>query len=361
MRAGAGRRTLRVALLGYGDAGRILHAPLVASTAGLELGAIVTTDPARAGAARAAYPDAAILRDEDEVWSGGFDLAVLAIPSGGHAALAERAIAAGVPTVVDKPLTTTVASAERVVALARSAAVPLTVFQNRRWDSDFRTLRRVLAEGRLGRPLRLEARFEVYRPVDRARWQESPVAGDGGSVLVDVGSHRIDQAILLFGRPGVVSAEIHRRRIGSVVDDDVFVSLSFAGDVTAHLWLSRAAHASGPAFRVLGSDGAFEIDGSDPQWSALGRGERPGGRGWGRHPTVGRVTVEDGPDEGTRAVRPLAGAYQQFYAAVRDALLGGGSMPVDPADAVEVLRVIEAAETSAREGRVVTLAPPAAG
>jgi predicted dehydrogenase len=361
MRAGSGRRTLRVALLGFGDAGRILHAPLVASTEGLELGAIVTRDPARGRAARMAYPDVAILGNADEVWPGGFDLVILATPSGGHAGLAERAIAAGLATVVDKPLTTTVASAERVVALARAAGVPLTVFQNRRWDSDFRTLRRVLAEGRLGRPLRLEARFEVYRPVDRSRWQESPVAADGGSVLVDFGSHRIDQAVLLFGRPLTVSAEIHRRRPGSAVDDDVFMSLAFAGGVTAHLWLSRTAHASGPAFRLLGSDAAFEIDGSDRQWSALGRGERPGGRGWGRHPTVGRITIEDGPDEGTRTVRPLAGAYPQFYAAVRDALLDGGPMPVDPADAVEVLRVIEAAETSAREGRVVTLAPPSAG
>ncbi len=361
MTRGARDRPLRVALLGFGDAGRILHGPLIDATAGLELRAIVTRDPARRRAARTAYPSAAILADPEEVWAGAFDLVVLATPSGSHASLAERALGSGLATVIDKPLTTTVESAERVVALARSAGVPLTAFQNRRWDSDFRTLRRVLADGRLGRPLRLEARFEVHRPVDRARWQESPIATDGGSVLLDFGSHRIDQALLLFGRPRSVFAEIRRRRPGSAVDDDVFVSLSFADALTAHIWLSRTAHASGPSFRMLGSEAAFEIDGSDPQWTALGRGDRPGGRGWGRHPSLARLIVDDGPAEGTRAVRPMAGAYPRFYEAVRDALHGRGAMPVDPADAVEVLRVIEAAETSSREGRVVGLDPLVSG
>jgi predicted dehydrogenase len=350
-------RTLRVALVGYGGAGSILHAPLIAATPGLELGAIVTRDPARRRAARARYPGTPILASVDDVWRGGSDLVVIATSSGSHADLAEGAIGAGLATVVDKPFATSSDAAEQVVARARAAGVPLTVFQNRRWDSAFLTLRHVLSEGRLGRPLRLEARFERNQRVDPAAWQERPV--DGGGVLLDLGSHLIDQALVLFGRPASVSAELQRRRPGSLVEDDGLVSLAWAGGVSCHLWLSWTAHASGPAFRMLGSEAAFEIDGLDPQWDALARADRPGGRGWGRLPSTGRLTSDAGPEPRLERIRPIAGDYRRFYASVRDALLGRGPMPVDPADAVEVLRIMEAARSSAERGCVVTLEPVA--
>jgi predicted dehydrogenase len=234
----------------------------------------------------------------------------------------------------------------------------LTVFQNRRWDSAFLTLRRVLSEGLLGRPFRLEARFERSQPLDATAWQDRPA--DGGGVLLDLGSHLIDQALVLFGRPTSVSAELHRRRPGSLVEDDGLVSLGFSGGISCHLWLSWTAHASGPAFRMLGSDAAFEIDGLDPQWAALAEGERPGGRGWGRLRSMGRLTSDTDPGPGLRRVRPVAGDYPRFYALVRDAVLGRGPMPVDPADAVDVLRIMEAARSSSERGRVVALEPAAA-
>lgn len=344
---------MRVALIGYGTAGAVLHAPLIAATAGLELAAIVTTRPARHRAARTAYPGTAILTDVDDVWRGGFDLVVVATSSGAHAALAEQAIASGLAVIVDKPLATSSRAAQRIVDLAQTRGVPLTVFQNRRWDSDFQTLRQVLSDGRLGRPLRLESRFELYRTLDPTGWQESPKPSDGGGVLIDLGSHLIDQAMVLFGGPTSVYCELHRRRPNAVVDDDALVSLAFAGDVTGHLWMSRIAHASGPGFRMLGSDAAFEIDGTDPQWAALQRGDRPGQRSWGRHPSMGIVTREDGAAPGVSRVRPAAGAYHRFYEGVRDALLTGNPMPVDPRDAVGVLRVIEAARSSAERGCAV--------
>ena len=315
----------------------------------------MTTRPARHRAARATYPAAMVIADVAEVWRGGFDLVVVATSSGAHAELADQAIAAGVAVVVDKPLATSAAAAERIVRLARTRGVPLTVFQNRRWDSDFLTLRKVLAAGSLGRPVRLEARFEGYQALDPAAWQESPDPAAGGGVLIDLGSHRIDQAMVLFGAPRSVYAELHRRRPRAAVEDDAFVSLSFAGDVTCHLWLSRAAHAGGPGFRMLGSDAAFEIDGTDPQWEALARGDRPGGAGWGRQTSVGRVMSEAGDASSVRRVRPVPGAYQRFYASVRDALLQGTPMPVDPSDAVAVLRVIEGARESAARGRRIDL------
>ncbi len=348
-------RPIPVALIGYGAAGAILHAPLIAATAGLELGAIVTTRPARRRDARASHPEATILADVGAVWGGGFDLVVVATSSSAHAELADRAIAAGMAVVVDKPLATSAAAAERIVRHARERGVPLTVFQNRRWDSDFLTLRKVLADGGLGRPIRLEARFEGYQVLDPRAWQESPDPADGGGVLLDLGSHRIDQALVLFGAPRSVYAELHRRRPSAAVEDDAFVSLTFAGDVTCHLSLSRAAHAGGPGFRMLGSDAAFEIDGTDPQWQALARGDRPGGVGWGRQTSMGRVTSEAGDTTSVRRVRPASGDYQRFYASVRDALALGAPMPVDPSDAVAVLRIIEAARTSAARGRRVDL------
>ncbi len=343
-----------MALIGFGTAGAVLHAPLVAATAGLELAAIVTARPVRRRAARAAYPTAAILDHVGDVWRGAFDLAVIATSSGAHAELVEQAIDARIAVVVDKPLATSAAAAEQLVRRARARRVPLTVFQNRRWDSDFLTVRAVLAQGRLGRPFRLEARFEGYRPLDPSAWQESPVPADGGGVLLDLGSHRIDQVMLLFGVPRSVYCELHRRRPGALVEDDAFVSLAFPGDVVARLWLSRTAHAGGPGFRVLGLDAAFEIGGTDPQWAALAAGERPGGRGWGRHPAAGRITsgARPGPAVGVRAV---SGTYQRFYASVREALVRGEAMPVDPADAIAVLRVIEAARSSAQRGCALDL------
>ena len=344
---------MKVALLGYGAAGAVLHAPLISATAGLELAAIVTRDRARHVAARRAYPTTAVHPDPAAIWGGGFDLVVIATASGSHVELARKAIEAGVAVVVDKPLATSSRAAAEVVRLARDRGVPLTVFQNRRWDSDFRTVQRILSEGRLGRVHRLESRFELYREMDPRAWQESADPIDGGGVLIDLGSHLIDQALVLFGRPISVFAEIHRRRPGAVIDDDVFVSLAFPDDITCHLWMSRVAHASGPGFRLIGSDAAFEIDDTDPQWGALERGERPGGPSWGRHPTMGHLLSEavDGP--AVRRVRPVAGAYHEFYERVRDALLTGGPMPVDPQDAIDVLRVIEASRSSAERGRVI--------
>ncbi len=348
-------RPIRAALIGYGAAGAVLHAPLIAATAGLELSAIVTTRPSRQRDARAAHPAATVLADVGAVWRGGFDLVVVATSSGAHAELADQAIAAGVAVVLDKPLATSAAAAERIVHRARASSVPLTVFQNRRWDSDFLTLRKVLAEGRLGRPIRLEARFEGYHALDPAAWQESPDPRDGGGVLIDLGSHRIDQATVLFGAPRTVYAELRRRRPGAAIEDDAFVSLTFAGDETCHLWLSEAAHAGGPGFRMLGSDAAFEIDGTDPQWGALARGDRPGGAGWGRQTSAGRITSEAADPPTIRRVRPVPGDYRQFYASVRDSLLHGTPTPVDPSDAVAVLRVIEGARESAAQGRRLDL------
>jgi predicted dehydrogenase len=357
--------TLRVGVLGYGIGGRVFHAPLVDSTPGLEVAAIVTGNPERAAEAHAAYPSAAVLPDADALFevAGELDLVVVSTPNRTHVPLALRAIEAGKPVVVDKPFAPTADEAERIVRAAESAGTGLTVFQNRRYDSDFLTVEKVLASGRLGRVFRFESRYDRWRPEPKAGWREDPA--EAGGLLYDLGAHILDQAVRLFGPVAEVYAELDRRRAGSEVDDDTFVALHHVNGVRSHLWTSALAATQNPRFRVLGDRGAFTKYGLDVQEPQVLAGMRPGDEGWGVEPesdagvlgagVLGAGLLGAGDD--TERVPTETGCYERFYAEVRDALLGKGEFPVDPAGAVETLRVIEAARTAATERRVVTLAP----
>ena len=191
----------------------------------------------------------------------------------------------------------------------------LTVFQNRRWDGDYLTLRRLLAEGALGRPTRLESRFERWRPrVAAGAWREGPDPRDAGGLLADLGSHMIDQAMQLFGPPVRVYAELDRRREGAQVDDDAFVALTHAGGERSHLWASMLGAADAPRFRAVGLEGTYESYGLDGQEAALAAGVRPGAPEWGRAPEESWGRLWDG--EGSRAVPTEPGDYPAFYAGV---------------------------------------------
>jgi predicted dehydrogenase len=348
---------LRVALVGYGVGGAAFHAPCIAVTAGLRLAAIVTGDPQRRERATRDHPGARIVPKAEQLWEGAadLDLVVVASPNRSHVPLARAALAAGLPVVVDKPLAPSAAEGRALVEEARRRGLVLTVFQNRRWDGDFLTLRRLLAEGTLGEVTRLESRFERWRPTPKPGWRERGGPEEAGGILFDLGAHLIDQALVLFGAPARVYAEVDRRRPGVEVDDDVFVALEHAGGVRSHLWMSAVAAQLGPRLRVLGSRGAYTKYGLDVQEDALrNRGERPGGPGWGEEPPELWGTVGDGDD--LRRVRTEAGTYPRFYADVVAALRDGAPPPVDPLDAVAVLEVIEAARRSAAEGRVVAMA-----
>ncbi|MCG8928188.1 Gfo/Idh/MocA family oxidoreductase [Lentzea sp. CC55] len=333
----------RVGLLGYGIAGRVFHAPLISSTEGMDLVAIVTANPGRQAQARAAHPDAAIVT-ADELFELDLDLVVVATPNRTHVEYARRAIEKGVAVVVDKPVAPTSAQAGELVAAAEAAGVPLTVFQNRRWDSDFLTVREIV--GKLGEVRRFESRFERWIPEIWDNWREFGDPGEAGGLLYDLGAHLVDQALQLFGPVKSVYAELDRRRPGAQVDDDVFVALTHENGVRSHLWANAHAAHHGPRFRLLGSEGAFEISGLDGQEDALDAGRRPTGADWGREDRTGRLGVLD--ESAEVAVEP--GAYQNFYAEVQ-----AGRVPVDPRSAVDALRVIEAAFLSAHENRVVTL------
>lgn len=348
----------RVGLVGYGLAGRLFHAPLIECTEGLEVAAVVTTDPARAAQAADDLPDVLVTADTAALFAAGssIDLIVVATANVAHETVARRAIEAHVPVVVDKPLAPTASGARTVVAEAASAGVPLTVFQNRRWDNDFLTLHGLVASGQLGEVHRFESRFERWAPaLRRHSWREDPRPEMGAGLLLDLGAHLVDQALVLFGPVATIGSTLDRRRPGSEVDDDVFVELTHTNGVRTHLWMSAVASRPGPRFRVLGRDAGFVRWGLDPQEQQLKEGIRPGDAGWGRQPPSQDGTI--GVGDRLTVVPTLPGAYQDFYAMLVDALDGRGPLPVDPWDAVRVVEILDAARQAAIEGRRVVPPP----
>ncbi len=349
---------IRVGLIGFGLAGAVFHAPLIVATQGLRLTSIVTADPARRERAAREHPGARLLPSADELWSdaGDHDLVVIATPNRAHVPLATRAVEAGVAVVIDKPMAGTAAEARALAVLASSRGVLLTVFHNRRWDGDFLTVRRLVEEDTLGSVVRFESRLERWQPDRRSdAWRERGDPAEVGGLLYDLGSHLVDQALRLFGAAVSVYGELDRRRAGAEVDDDAFVALTHANGVRSHLWTSVLARSHGPRFRLLGLRGAFVKYGMDRQEEALAGGARPGDRGWGEDEPDAYGTLALG--DGEQTLPTERGAYERFYEGLVEALVSGGPPPVEPADAVGVVEVLEAAAASDRERRVVELGP----
>jgi len=346
---------LRVALLGYGLAGAVFHAPLIASVPGLRLAVVVTSNPERAARATREHPGVVVLDAAERVWerASELDLVVVATPNRTHAPLALAALEAGLPVVVDKPMAVDADEGQRLVDRARARGLLLTVFQNRRWDGDLLTVRRLLGEGALGRVWRFESRFERWRPAPKPGWRESGGPEDAGGMLNDLGSHLVDQALHLFGPATLVYGELDRRRPGMRVDDDAFVALAHASGVRSHLWMSAVAARLGPRLRVLGDRAAYVKHSLDGQEEALRAGGRPDRPGWGEEPPDRWGLL--GTEEQTRPVRTEPGAYQRFYEGLVAALHRQAPPPVEPADAVAALRVLDAARRSAGERAAVPL------
>jgi predicted dehydrogenase len=348
---------VRVGIVGYGLAGAVFHAPLVSSTPGMRVAAISTGSPARVERAQRDFPDATIYPTVEEMLAAGrLDLLVNAAPNDAHASVTIAALEAGLAVVVDKPFTPTVADGERVIAAAKQAGRQLSVFQNRRWDNDFLTLRELIAEDTLGSISRFESRFERFRPAVRGdAWRESDAPDLAGGLLYDLGAHLIDQALQLFGWPETVYAEVDRRRPGARVDDDTFVALRFPGGQVAHLWMSVIPRLFGPRMRVVGARGVYEKYGLDPQEPQLAAGLRPGAPDYGVEPraALGKIATEVNGVTIEGHVETLPGRYQNYYAAMRDAIRDGAPVPVDPASSLDVIRVIEAARASAEQGKTV--------
>jgi predicted dehydrogenase len=338
---------VRIGLVGYGFGGRYFHAPLLASTRECALLGVVTTSPERRGQV-AAELDRPAFASIEELAAAGAEAVAISTPAATHIPLAREALELGLAVVCDKPFALDAASARETVELAERLGVALTVYQNRRWDSDFRTLRKLVDSGTLGTLARFESRFERFSP------DPGPPAAGGGT-LRDFGSHLVDQALVLCGPVERVYAEWHVGDGG--LDDEMFVALNHRDGVRSHLWGSWRQGAPGPRFRASGTDGAYVVDGVDGQEARLLAGASPASEGdrWGAEPKErwGRLRRGDHAEP----VPSERGRWDLFYPAFAAAVRGAGPLPVDPWDAVTTATVLDAARTSATSGEVVHVAP----
>jgi predicted dehydrogenase len=336
---------VRFGLVGYGFGGRYFHAPLLAAAAECELLGVVTTSPERRDQVTADHPRVAPLDSLEALVAAGAEAVAVSTPADTHTALTEQALDLGLAVVCDKPFALDAEAARRTVARAAELGLPLAPYQNRRWDSDFRTVRRLVADGALGEVTRFESRFERFTP------EPGPPASGGGT-LRDFGSHLVDQALVLLGPVSAVYAEWRLRDSG--LDDDVFVALTHRGGGRSHLAGSWSEGAPGLRFRVTGTTGSYVVDGPmDGQEDALVAGRSPGSPGWGAEPEQRWGRLRRGDDG--EAVPSERGAWDTYYPAFAAAVRGDGPVPVDPQDAVATAAVLDAARRSATTGEVVRL------
>jgi predicted dehydrogenase len=335
---------LRIGLIGFGMAGQVFHAPTIRAVSGIELACILE----RSGElARQKYPDVPAVRTLEELLAdNSIQVCVVATPNVSHFELARRCLLAGRDVVVDKPFTVTSQEAQQLIDLARQRKRLLTVFQSRRWDGDFRTVRKIVEAGELGKIVEYECRYDRFRPNPKPGWRERPAPGSG--VLFDLGAHLIDQALVLFGAPQAVTAELLRQRESSEVDDAFDVFLEYPG-LRVALRARILAYAPGPHFTVHGTQGSFLKYGMDPQEEILKKGEPvPWGAHWGEDSqefwgTLSRV------GEAPQRVKTEAGDYRGFYQNLRDGIVEGKPLAVQPDTALQVIRIIELARRASEQ------------
>jgi predicted dehydrogenase len=336
---------VRFGLVGYGLGGRVFHAPLLASAPGIEFMGVVTRSEDRRAELAKDHPGVPAYDTLEDLAAAGAQAVAISTPMGTHAGLAREAIRLRLAAVVDKPFTPDGATASEIATLAADEGVLLSVYQNRRWDSDTRTVQKLVADGALGDVRRFESRFERWAP-----GRQPPEAG-GGS-LRDFGSHLVDGALFLFGPATRVYAEV---RDSGGLDDDVFVALHHAGGVESHLWGSWRQAAPGPRLRVTGTGGTYIVDGIDGQEAALKAGRSPADLGdrWGAEPEQGWGRLYRGGN--AEPIPSERGRWDLYYPAFAAAVRGDGPLPVDPQDAVQTMTVLDGARTSARTGETVPL------
>ena len=348
-------RPIAAGLVGFGFAGRTFHAPVLSAVPGLELRAVASSQPE---AVQAAWPDAAVvpdvqtlLREHPEI-----ELVVVATPNDAHFPVAKAALQAGRHVVVDKPFVLDAGQARELVELAERVGKMVSVYQTRRFDSDFLTLREVLARGAIGRPVYFESHFDRFRPDVRVRWREQPVPGAG--VWVDLGAHLLDQAVQLFGMPDTLQVDMAPQRENALVEDYFHAMLRYEGG--AHAPLRVVLHASmlaaspAPRYVLHGTRGSYVKHGVDPQEDALKAGGRPGGAGWGADPVDGQLaTIDAAGTPHVETVPALAGDYTPYYPPVPAAIRGSAPPPVTPEEAVDLMHLLDLGRQSANECRAL--------
>ena len=343
---------LNVGLIGFGLAGRVFHGPLIHANPDLRLTHIVQR---HGDEAETKYPQAKVLRNADELFAEkSVDLIVVATPNSSHFDLATKALSAGKHVVVDKPFTITSADADKLIDLSRKVGRVLSVFQNRRWDGDFLTVRQILGQARLGRLAEYESRFDRFRPALKpGAWREEAIPGSG--VLFDLGSHLIDQAMVLFGRPQGIFADLRSQRDRAVAIDNFEVRLQYPA-LKVTLKAGSLVCEPSPRFTLYGTQGSYLKFGLDPQEEALKQGGSPAQPNWGAEPQESWGTLTNCNGKVAREKYPtLAGCYPEYYKNIYRAIVGKEELAVKPEQAREVIRLIELAEQSAKEQRALAV------
>ena len=339
---------VRIGLVGFGFGGRYFHAPLLASASECEFLGVVSTSAQRRAEFAQRFPGRCAFNSIEDLARAGAEAVTICTPASTHVELTQRALRLGLAVVCDKPFALDAASARETVLLSEQLQRPLTVYQNRRWDSDFRTARKALEDGLLGEAVRFESRFERFAP------DPGPSAAGGGTLL-DFGSHLVDQALVLFGPVRSVYAEMHTRDESSGLDDDVFIALTHASGVHSHLWGSWRQSAPGPRFRVTGTAASYIVVPSmDGQEDVLVAGHSPADSpNWGTEPEERWGHVHRAGQRETLVSE--RGAWDLFYPGFARAVRGEGPMPVDPRDAISTAEVLDAARAAAATARVVAI------
>lgn len=342
------RSEIRAALIGYGYVGRTFHAPLIRSVPGLRLAVVGSS---QREAVQAACPEAAVCAAMEAATHPDVDLVVIATPNESHFPLAAAALEAGKHVVVDKPFTVTLAEARSLVEIARQHRRILSVFHNRRWDSEVLATKEILASGVLGEVSHYECHMDRFRPVVRQRWREDP--GPGAGLWFDLGPHLIDQALYLFGLPESVNASLATLREEGRTDDWAHVQLNYKR-LRVVLHASLLVAGGGPRSVLHGTRGSWAKFGADVQERQLQSGMLPDDPAFGYDASPG--ILYDGASGAQRELPPPRGDQRGFYAAMRDAIRGEGAPPVSVRDAVAVMALLEASFASAAQGRVLPVA-----
>jgi scyllo-inositol 2-dehydrogenase (NADP+) len=345
---------IEVGLVGFGLAGRAFHAPVIRAVPGLHLAAILQRSGTEAAEK---YPDVRIVRSLDELLlMPEVGLVVIATPNDTHYPLARKCLEAGRDVVVDKPFATTLEEAKSLVETAKETGRLLTVYQNRRYDGDFQAIRKLVADGTLGRIVRFESAYDRFRPqLKPGAWRETTRPGSG--ILFDIAPHLIDHALVLFGLPEAVTGDIRVERENAVADDAFDITLHYSNGMCAVLRSSILAAAPRPRFVLFGTQGSFVKQTFDPQEMNLRRGDIPADKPWGFEPEEnwGVLTVPAGDSFKRRRFPAATCDYRDYYSNVRDAILGRAALAVTPEYALHVMRMLELARESSRKRCTIPL------
>lgn len=344
---------VRVGLIGFGLAGQAFHAPVIRAVPGMELACILERRGTRA---QEKYPDVRVARTLEELLADqAIQLCVIATPNDSHFELTRACLLAGRDVVVDKPFAPTLKESEELVRLAAERGRLITVYQERRWDGDFGTVKKIVQSGTLGRLVEYECRYDRFRPEPKPNAWRERADQPGAGILFDLGPHVIDQALVLFGEPRTITASAFCERETSQVDDSFDVCLEYP-ILRAMARARIIAFTPGPHFLIHGTKGSFIKYGVDPQEARLRAEEVPQGRDWGSdwgeeaEGMWGTLSVVGEP---TAKVKTERGDYRGFYANVRDAIEKKAALEVTPEQALRTMRAIMLAHKSSRERRTV--------